>query len=499
MNEHLKPKSLKEVRAALRRGANVVPLVLSLPADTTTPVAAFLALRGKEPGFLLESVEGGERYARYSFLGAEPFETLTVSGGVLRVRRGASERTVEGCPFEALGRELARFKALPEPGLPPFTGGAVGHLSYETAARLEPTTGLTPPEDEPEARMRIYADAAAFDRLRQRLVLCANVIVEPGVPVEAAYRRAQRALARMRARLERPPAAPKSVLRGPARLALKARLGPKRFLDGVRALKRSILDGDIFQAVLSDRFETPLRASAFDVYRRLRALNPSPYLFYIGSEDDALLGASPEMLVRVQNGEVETRPIAGTRPRGTDEERDKRFERDLLASVKERAEHLMLVDLGRNDVGRVAAAGSVRVPSFMKVERYSHVMHLVSSVRGRLRPGCSAWDAFGACFPAGTVSGAPKVRAIQLLSKIERAPRGFYAGAVVYRDFQGNLDSAIAIRSMAIRGKGAQRRAIVQAGAGIVADSRPEAELAEIRAKARAALEALKAAEEGSA
>jgi anthranilate synthase component 1 len=489
MKDDLRPKTEREVRAAIRRGANVVPLVKSLPADTMTPVGAFLALRDKQPAFLLESVEGGERYARYSFLGARPFETLEVADGRLRVTRGGKTRIEEGDPFRAIGEELTRYRALSEPGLPPFTGGAVGHVGYEMIARIEPTTGLKPPVEEPEARLRVFMDVAAFDRLRQRLVLCANVIAEPGIPIAKAYRRAERALAGMEKRLARP------VRPRPARsdgaLRLKPRLGSRRFMEGVRSLRRAIRDGEIFQAVLSDRFETPLRASAFDVYRRLRALNPSPYLFFIGSEDDALLGASPEMLVRVEGGAIETRPIAGTRPRGKDEEHDRRLERDLLASVKERAEHLMLVDLGRNDVGRVAAPGSVRVPSFMKVERYSHVMHLVSSVRGKLARGKTAWDAFGACFPAGTVTGAPKVRAVQLLSEIERSPRGFYAGAVVYRDFQGNLDSAIAIRSVAIRGKGAKRKAIVQAGAGVVADSRPAAELAEIRAKARAALEAL--------
>ena len=490
MKNDLKTKTEREVRAALRRGANVVPLVKTLPADTMTPVGAFLALRGKEPGFLLESVEGGERYARYSFLGAEPFETLEVKDGQLHVRRGKKERVVAGCPFDAIEAELNRFHALPEPGLPPFTGGAVGHMSYETIARLEPTTGLKPPTEEPEARLRVFADVAAFDRLRQRLVLCANVIVEPGTSVSKAYRRAERALASMEARLAKPGRIPRRSPSG-AKLKLKAQLGSKKFMDGVRTLKQAIREGEIFQAVLSDRFETPLQASAFDVYRRLRALNPSPYLFFIGSEDDALLGASPEMLVRVEDGKIETRPIAGTRPRGSDEEQDRKLERDLLSSVKERAEHLMLVDLGRNDVGRVAAPGSVRVPSYMKVERYSHVMHLVSSVRGKLARGKSAWDAFGACFPAGTVTGAPKVRAIQLVSEIERAPRGFYAGAVVYRDFQGNLDSAITIRSVAVRGKGKKRKAIIQAGAGVVADSRPAAELAEIRAKAQATLEAL--------
>jgi anthranilate synthase component 1 len=272
-------------------------------------------------------------------------------------------------------------------------------------------------------------------------------------------------------------------------------MGAKTFQDGVRALKSHIRAGDIFQAVLSDRFDMPLRTDSFSVYRSLRMINPSPYMFYIGGKNETVLGASPEMLVRVSNGEVETRPIAGTRPRGKTEQEDRKLETQLLASVKERAEHLMLVDLGRNDVGRVCVPGSVAVPTFMQVERYSHVMHIVSSVKGRLKRGAGPWDAFAACFPAGTVSGAPKIKAMELLGKLEREPRGLYAGAIVYNDFHGNLDSAIAIRSVSVRGKGARAVARVQAGAGIVADSRPAAELDEIRAKSNAMIQAVREAE----
>ncbi|MFH2202655.1 MAG: chorismate-binding protein [Elusimicrobiota bacterium] len=490
-------KSFAQVAAAVRRGATVVPLLRELPADTLTPVAAFLRLpRPGERSFLLESVEGGERTARYSFLGARPFEELTVRDGIARFRRGSAEGELPGCPFMALGQRLQKYHALPEPGLPPFCGGAVGHMGYEMVRHLEPSCGLRRPGGV-EARLSIFGDVAAFDQVRHRLLLIANVIKPERGPLRTAYRRAQDALDSMEQRITRGPAA-NGNRRTAARRGLRPRnlLGPRAFCDGVRRLKRSIREGDIFQAVLSERFDVPLRCGPFDVYRRLRTINPSPYMFYIGHDADAILGASPETLVRIENGRVETRPIAGTRPRGADEEEDIRFERQLLTSVKERAEHLMLVDLGRNDVGRIARPGTVTVPTFMQVERYSHVMHIVSSVQGRLRRGATSWEAFAACFPAGTVSGAPKIRAMQLLGEIEPEPRGLYAGAVVYHDFHGNLDSAIAIRSLSARGRGAARRARVQAGAGIVADSRPAAELREVRAKAGAMLEAIRQAEE---
>ncbi len=487
---------MKDVRSALRRGATAVPLVREIPADTLTPVAAFLRLAGpKERAFLLESVEGGEQTARYSFLGVRPFETLTVEGGAARYRNGSAEGSLPGCPFRALGDRLRRYRSLPEPGLPPFCGGAVGHVGYEMIRHLEPSCGLTPPEG-PEAKLMLFGDVAAFDQVRHRLLLISNVLYTGEGSLQRAYRRAQDTLDEMEARIKRPEKIKTTKPHRKRKINKPiATMGRAAFLSNVRKLKSHIRAGDIFQAVLSDRFDIPLKARAFDVYRSLRTINPSPYMFFIGSEDDAVLGASPEMLVRVANGRVETRPIAGTRPRGANAAQDRTLERQLLASAKERAEHLMLVDLGRNDVGRIARPGSVEVPSFMQVERYSHVMHIVSSVQGKLRRGASPWDAFAACFPAGTVSGAPKIRAIQLLAGIEPEPRGLYAGAVVYHDFHGNLDSAIAIRSVSVSGRGASRTASVQAGAGIVADSRPEAELREIRAKAGAMLEAIRQAE----
>ncbi len=487
-------KTFSAAAAEFRRGASVSPLIREIPGDLLTPVGAFMRLaKPSEEAFLLESVEGGERSSRYSILGARPFETIEIHPDGTRIRSASGVERLPGNPFLAAGAALRRRRALPDAGLPPFAGGAVGSLHYEAARYLEPTLGPAP--EGCSGRFHVFADVAVFDHVRRSILLIANALG----PSRKEYGRAVDSLDRMAARLASPsPALPRRMNGRPQAAAPKSALGARAFLAGVKRLKREIRRGEIFQAVLSDSFEIPFSARPFDAYRSLRALNPAPYLFYLGKDDDAFLGASPETLVRVQNGMLETHPIAGTRPRGHDETSDLKFERQLLASVKEKAEHAMLVDLGRNDLGRVAAPGSVHVAEFMKVERYSHVMHLVSKVRAKLARGKTAWDALGACFPAGTVSGAPKIRAMQLLSEIEPAPRGRYAGAVVYHDFQGNLDSAISIRCLSAAGKPGRRVARTQAGAGIVADSRPAAELREIRAKAAAALAALRAAE-GSA
>jgi anthranilate synthase component 1 len=487
-------KTLRQIQGDFARGANVTPLVRELPADTMTPVAAFLRLANtRKPAFLLESVEGGERLARYSFLGVGPCETLRIVNGRLEATNTSGLKILlPGNPFLALGKRLGRFRALPEPGLPRFCGGAVGTVAYEAVRHLEPSVRLTPP-DGPEAELLIFKNVVAFDHVRHRMLLIANVLSNGGLSLNRAYREACEALDEMEARLSKP------AREAPRRLHLvqklasqpKASLGQAAFIKGVQGLKSHIRAGDIFQGVLSIRFELPLLSEPFSVYRALRALNPSPYMFFVGNSEQAALGASPEMLVRVEDGAIETRPIAGTRPRGKTDEEDRKLERQLLASAKEKAEHVMLVDLGRNDLGRVCRPGSVEVSSFMQTERYSHVMHLVSSIRGRLRPRLSPWEAFAACFPAGTVSGAPKIRAMQILSTIEPVPRGLYAGAVVYHSFGGSLDSAIAIRSLSVQKSSAQRLARFQAGAGIVADSNPWREHDEILHKSQALREAL--------
>lgn len=496
-------KTYRQVVEAVRDGANVVPLVREVPGDLHTAVSAFLGVAGAgENAFLLESVEGGDRMARYSFLGARPFEIWAVVAGQLRCRLPSGEEIrarggAAGCnPFDAIGSAMTRFRALDEPGLPRFCGGAVGYVGYEMMRHLEPSTGLCP-RDGDEASFMLFRDIVAFDRLRHRMLLIANVIVDGQTSSRMAYERARDSLDEMEARFSQHAAVsvPSARPRQLTSRAVSPVSSDDTFLDGVLRLKRHIRQGDIFQAVLANGVRVPISADPFDVYRALRMINPSPYMFFVRMDGATALGASPEMLVRVERGWLETRPIAGTRPRGSTEAEDLRREEALLKSVKERAEHVMLVDLSRNDVGRVARAGSVRVGSFMQIERYSHVMHIVSSVRGRLRPGLSPWDAFAACFPAGTVTGAPKIRAMQLVSEIEGGPRGLYGGAVVYHDFRGNLDSAIAIRCTEIRRNGREQLATIFAGAGIVADSQPMRELDETRHKARAVLEAVRIAE----
>ena len=492
----MQTRTFRQVQEQFRAGFSAVPLVREFPADTLTPVEAFLRLtRPGEGSFLLESVEGGDRVARFSFLSSRPFETIVVRDGAAVVVDRNGSKPLAGPPLRAIAECLRRYQAPRDPDLPRFSGGAVGTISYGLAGRLEPSVRLKS-EGEDEARLMIFGHMAAFDHARQRLLLIAHARRRPGVADRRAYAEAMGALDEMEARLSRP----RRILR-PRRAPVKAgafpkgEMGERAFLERVLRLKRHIAAGDIFQGVLSERFEIPLRAPPFEVYRALRRVNPSPYMFFIDDGAQTALGASPEMLVRVENGGVETRPIAGTRRRGRNEEEDRRLEKNLLASPKERAEHLMLVDLGRNDVSRVSELGTVRVRSYRQVERYSHVMHLVSSVEGELRRGLSCWDAFGACFPAGTVTGAPKIRAMQLLSEIEPFSRGPYAGAVVYGDFRGNLDSAIAIRSLWTRRAGRKTWAQVQAGAGIVADSSPRRELDEVRQKARAMLRAIEIAE----
>ena len=506
------------MRQLLRGGnVNVVPLVREIPTDTLTPVSAFLRLNAADsPAFLLESVDGGEQVARYSFIGTQPFATLIVRNGHALEASGKQERKLDGPPLTAIAQRMAGYRPATVQGMPRFTGGAVGYVGYDCIRYVEPTVPLPAPDTD-DLRLLVVRDLVAFDHVRQRMLLIANVMLDDGNSQTAAHRKATDALDRMEAQLQQPAAAerlahPAAQCNGAPipELAVRSGMTAAEFQAGVKRLKHHIREGDIFQAVLSNRFEVDLPGSAdtpFRLYRTLRSINPSPYMFFIDtgfeSGSPVAIGASPEMLVRVENGQVETRPIAGTRPRGKTDDEDRRHEQNLMASVKERAEHVMLVDLGRNDVGRVAAPGSVNVPQFMTVERYSHVMHIVSSVQGRLARGQSVWDAFAACFPAGTVSGAPKIRAMQLLAGLEPLPRGLYSGAVVYQGFSGNLDSAITIRSMTAlkSGSGKQAKTVVryQAGAGIVADSRPQAEWDEVLHKSGAMRAALQIAAAGSA
>jgi anthranilate synthase component 1 len=467
------------LEAASRRGG-VVPLVREVPADLVTPVGAYLALAAAAPrAFLLESAESGVTTGRWSFLGWEPTASISL---------GAEERD----PLGTLRRMLHRYRPADVPGVPPFAGGLVGRFDYDAVRWFEPIG--TTRGSAPWAHFDLYETVVALDHLRRRALVVVNVDPSRST-LEREAREARERAETIAAALLAPRIPPEP--RATAAHDSDIRSGTRRedFLAGVERLKEHIRAGDIFQAVLSQRFSRPMTASPFAVYRALRRINPSPYLFFLKEGERALAGSSPEMLVRCTGDRVETHPIAGTRARDDDPVRDAALEAELRADPKENAEHLMLVDLGRNDLGRVAVPGSVRVERYAAVERYSHVMHLVSRVEARLAPGRDALDALAAAFPAGTVSGAPKVRAMQLLDELEPAPRGPYAGAVGYLDFHGNLDSCIAIRTLVAE----HGSAFVQAGAGIVADSVPDREYEETVSKARALFHAVELAEEGAA
>jgi anthranilate synthase component 1 len=476
---------------ALAEQGNFVPVCKEIAADLLTPVSAFLKIaEHSDHAFLFESVEGGEQVARYSFLGKDPFLVLRSRQGRTIVERGG-ERSESDTPFiDTLRCVMADYHAPFVHGLPRFTGGAVGYLAYDTAAWFEPVP-LEGSADENDAGFMLCDTVLAFDHVKHRILVIANARVAPGADLETLYRFActkigflERELGRALSAAE-PPA--------PTPLEVTSNVTQERFEAMVREAKEHIAAGDIYQVVLSQRFETPFSADPFTAYRALRRVNPSPYMFFLRMGGQAIVGASPEMLVRVEGDRVETHPIAGTRRRGADADEDRVLADELLADEKERAEHVMLVDLGRNDVGRVSRYGSVHVPTYMQIERYSHVMHLVSRVEGRLEEGRDRLDALAACFPAGTVSGAPKIRAMEIIAALEQRRRGVYAGAVGYLDFAGNLDFCIAIRTVVIEAG----RAVVQAGAGIVADSVPAAEFQETRAKARAVLTALELAQQG--
>lgn len=475
---------------SLARQGSVVPLCREIGADLLTPVAAYLRVaRGARQSFLLESVQGGETVARYSFLGRDP-EAL------VRGRAGDPEAGAD--PLGALRQALGPLQAVRLPDLPRFAGGAVGYLSYDVVRALERIPQRV--EDDlrvPDVLFGIYDTILAFDHPRQRIQIVSNIRTDVGAAGGAAasralaerYRRARRRIEALERLLASP--APAAGPRRRRRGRWTANVSEGRYVASVRRAKDYIRAGDIFQVVLSQRFERRTPAGPFAIYRALRRINPSPYMYHLDFGEVSLAGASPEMLVRVEGDRIRTRPIAGTRPRGHDEEADARLEEELRADGKERAEHVMLVDLGRNDLGRVSVPGSVEVTRFMDVERYSHVMHLVSEVTGRLRAGRDAFDGLLACFPAGTVSGAPKVRAMEIIEELETTRRGPYAGAVGYVDFSGALDSCITIRTTVVK-EGVAR---VQAGAGIVADSVPRREHRECVSKAGALIDAIERAE----
>ena len=505
---------------ALAKEHTLVPVCRVLTADLETPVSAFLrAAWPEQECFLLESVENGEQVGRYTFMGLAPFKRIVARGSEITITEGKKVVDIEGDIFQVLRRALAGHKPARLPGLPPFTAGAVGFFSYDAVRQIEKLPKLAKDElGVPDACLLFFDEVLAFDHVRKEIWLVVTADVMRGDAGEI-YDRAVQRLDKLEKRLAQP--LPKQLVQKgrslgkQAKLKVKHRTAKKDFLAAVERTKEYIATGDIFQAVLSQRFDVTPGADSFQVYRALRAVNPSPYMFFLrfapegplgavpGKAKNAakkmdpakvveLAGSSPELLVRVNKGMVEYRPIAGTRPRGANEAEDQALAEEMLNDEKERAEHVMLVDLGRNDVGRVSEFGSVKVDRLMFVERYSHVMHIVSTIEGTLKRGLTAVDALRACFPAGTLSGAPKVRAMEIIEELEPARRGTYGGAVLYADFSGNLDSCIAIRSMlATGGKG-----YVQAGAGIVADSVPELEHQESMNKAQAVIRAIERARE---
>jgi len=488
----IQPTLQEAVRRAGKGGRIAVWMEVS--ADTETPVSAFLKIRRSPWGFLFESVEGGERVGRYSFLGAGPSAVFTGRGDTLVESRAGKNVVHKGNPLELLRKRFASLRGKPMTDAPRFEGGLVGYAGYDTVRWMEKLRHA--PKDElglPEMIFMLQDDVLVFDRVRHTIRIIAHEPV--GGNARRAYAEAARRVEALRQRLTSAAPSPASFdISGGNPKVPPSNMSREKFEAGVKKAKKYIRQGDIIQAVLSQRFSVPYEGDAFNLYRSLRMLNPSPYMFFIESGDMALAGSSPELLVRLEGDEVETRPIAGTRPRGKNAVEDNRLAQELLVDPKERAEHVMLVDLGRNDLGRVCRYGTVRVEENMKVERYSHVMHLVSSVKGKLAPGHDAFDVLKACFPAGTVSGAPKVRAMEIIDELEPSRRGPYAGAVGYFGFSGNMDTAIAIRTITIAGG----RAHVQAGMGIVADSVPAKEYEESLAKARASLLAISAVTESA-
>jgi anthranilate synthase component I len=482
----------------LARRGTFVPVYKEILADLLTPVSAFLKIaEHADYAFLLESVEGGEQVARYSFLGKDPFLVLRSEEGRAVLERGGRTERLDEPFIEALRRLMSQYRSPFVPDLPRFTGGAVGFFGYDAAPWFEPALAGAWSRYEHTAERRhpagfmLFDTVLAFDHVKHRILVIANARITPDEDLETLY---QFACARI-GFLERELARGLSyeARREPRPVALAAETSRGAFEQAVRSAKEHIAAGDVYQVVLSQRFTAEVHADPLTVYRALRYVNPSPYMYFVRLGGLSLVGSSPEMLVRVEGRRVETHPIAGTRPRGRSEEEDLRLGEELKRDEKERAEHVMLVDLGRNDLGRVCDYGSVRVPQFMTLERYSHVMHLVSRVEGRLAEDRDRLDALVACFPAGTVSGAPKIRAMEIIAGLEPSPRGLYAGAVGYLDFAGNLDCCIAIRTIIIE----DGVASVQAGAGIVADSNPAAEYQESCDKARGLVRAIELAQAG--
>lgn len=495
----ISPKSFAEFSAETENG-NVVPVVRSVLADLHTPVSAFMRVCGNaEKAFLFESVEGGERLARYSFLAADPFMTARARNSEIFVEKnGETEIFKNKKLFDHFREYFAKNKLARRGNLPPLCGGAVGFLTYDAVRWFEPVLDSGKTFERDDAVWMFFKNILAFDRLKQRIEIVSIVFTDEAEgdenKLKTLYEQAVSETARIEELLTEAAVFPKQPVSAEDRRQVFASNWKKEdFLKAVGAIQEKILSGEAYQVVLSQKFSRLISAAPINIYRALRTTNPSPYMFYLKTGEETLVGASPEMLIRARGRKLDYRPIAGTRPRGADEDEDWMLGEDMRSDEKEISEHVMLVDLGRNDLGRISEYGSVEVEELMKIERYSHVQHLVTSLHSELRRDLDRFDALASCFPAGTVSGAPKVSAMKVIGELEPSPRGIYAGAVGYIDYAENLDTCIAIRTIQLR----ENTALVQAGAGVVADSVPEKEYEETINKARALVRAIEIAEKG--
>ena len=482
----------------LAKQGNLIPVYRELLMDLETPLSFFKRLERDAYSFLFESVEGSERWARYSFLGTRPQRIFKARGKDIEIiERGKTHRLTADAPFKVLEALLEGYRPVPMVGVPPFFGGALGYVSYNAVEQFHEIPNNKPdPLKLPEIFFVFVQTLIAFDNLKHTIKVIDNVRVDPKTGLREAYDAGVRRIERVIATLQKKPRGiePRELGESDSGRKFKSNLTRTEFENAVTRAKEYIRAGDIIQVVLAQRLETATTSDPFEIYRALRFINPSPYMFYLELEDLRVIGSSPETMVRLTGDTIELRPIAGTRRRGASPEEERALEADLLADPKERAEHIMLVDLGRNDVGRVAEIGTVEVNELMAIERYSHVIHIVSNVRGKLASGKTAFDLFVSAFPAGTVSGAPKIRAMQIVSELEPQKRGLYAGAIGYLGYNGNLDTCIVIRTIVMHGK----KVYITAGAGIVADSDPKLEYQETLNKARAMLKAVELAEQWS-
>jgi anthranilate synthase component I len=480
----------------LTRQGNLIPVYQELLMDLETPLSFFKRLERDRYSFLLESVEGSERWARYSFLGTSPYLVFKSRGNQVEiVENGKLKKLVSEVPLDILQELLKDCRPVTVPGVPPFFGGALGYVSYNAVEQFhEITNSKQDPLGMPEIFFVFVQTLVAFDNLKHTIKVIDNVEINEKINLRRAYAASVKRIRKVIASLQKKPRGiePRDLNQSNGNRKFRSNLTQQGFENAVTRAKEYIKAGDVIQVVLCQRLETETSSDPFEIYRALRFINPSPYMFYLELEDLRVIGSSPETMVRLTGNTIELRPIAGTRRRGATPEEERALEDDLLADPKERAEHIMLVDLGRNDVGRVAEIGTVEVNELMAIERYSHVIHIVSNVRGKLATDKSAFDLFVSAFPAGTVSGAPKIRAMQIISELEPQKRGLYAGAIGYFGYNGNLDTCIVIRTILMKGK----KVFITAGAGIVADSDPQLEYQETLNKARAMLKAVDLAEQ---